>query len=169
MLITRTLFRLVPMLGQCLNTRAVLSPALHQCCSVTQYQEVGIPCAPPRRYFSEQAQVNPANLSRTQRLKLLLKDYGPLAMGLYLTIGFISIGACYAVIRVGVNVEGILNYFGMEVSKKTAGFSTLAVAYLMHKLLFPVRIGLTVGGVPMIARYLRKKGWMKPKISKQIK
>ena len=166
MLITRTLFRWIPILGNCLRSRAILSPALFQSCGVTHYKEVGRTDMLHRRHFSEQTQ---ANLSRTQRLKLLIKEYGPLAMGLYLTIGFISIGACYAVISVGVNVEGILNYFGMEVSKKTAGFSTLAVAYLMHKLLFPLRIGLTLGGVPVIARYLRKKGWMKPGMSRKIK
>ena len=123
---------------------------------------------PGVRPFSEQVAA-PLKLSRTQKFKVLVKEYGPLAMGLYLTIGFISIGACYAVISVGVNVEGILNYFGMEVSKKTAGFSTLAIAYLMHKLFLPLRIGLTIGGVPVIARYLRRKGWMKPSSGKQKK
>ena len=165
MLLTRTLFRWVPILGRCPNVR----PALPQSCSITQYREMCSACIVSKRHFSVQPQATAVSLSRTQRLKLLLKEYGPLAMGLYLTIGFISMGTCYSIIRVGVNVEGMLNYFGMEVSKKTAGFSMLAVSYLMHKLLLPLRIGLTIGGVPVIARYLRKRGWMKPSASKIVK
>ncbi|KAI6651488.1 hypothetical protein LOD99_5096 [Oopsacas minuta] len=163
MLISR--IRWIPILSNSLKSKITLfSPTLTHCCSITRYQPSILPIPPHSRSFSNQQ--TEKNMTRTQKLKVLLKEYGPLAMGLYLTIGCISLGTCYAVIHVGVNVEGVLNYFGMEVSQKTAGFSTLAAAYLLHKLLLPFRLGITIGGVPVIARYLRKLGWMKPSIKK---
>ena len=159
MLVNRLINRVAPALCNSLKSNVTLSPTIRtQSRSIASYQP-NRQSIPHNRHLSQQPEVN---VSRTQRLKLLIKEYGPLAMGLYLTIGFISIGTCYAIINVGVNVEGVLDYFGMEVSKKTAGFSTLAAAYLVHKLLLPFRIGMTIGGVPPLARYLRKIGWMKP-------
>lgn len=39
--------------------------------------------------------------------------------------------------------------------------SNFVVAYALHKMLAPVRIGITLAAVPVIVRYLRKIGFLK--------
>lgn len=48
--------------------------------------------------------------------------------------------------------------------------STFLVAYAIHKLFAPVRISITLGFTPIIVRYLRRKGILKPpKVPKKPK
>jgi hypothetical protein len=52
---------------------------------------------------------------------------------------------------------------GGEVAAEASSF---VVAYAFHKMLAPVRIGITLAAVPVIVRYLRKIGVLKiPKSS----
>jgi len=39
--------------------------------------------------------------------------------------------------------------------------SNFVIAYALHKILAPVRIGITLAAVPVIVRYLRKMGVLK--------
>ena len=56
------------------------------------------------------------------------------------------------------------------VQKIMVNSSTFAVAYSIHKLLAPVRLGLTMSVVPFLVHYLRRKGILKhPDIAKKIK
>ena len=48
----------------------------------------------------------------------------------------------------------------MDTNYKTA--STLAIAYILHKVFMPVRAAITITSIPFIVRYLRAKGFMKP-------
>ena len=61
----------------------------------------------------------------------------------------------------GLDVEKVLKYVHVEASTTSKGASTLAVAYVIHKVLLPVRATITVVSVPVIVRQLRARGWMK--------
>lgn len=50
------------------------------------------------------------------------------------------------------------NIGGGEVAAEASNF---VVAYALHKMLAPVRIGITLAAVPVIVRYLRKIGFLK--------
>lgn len=47
-------------------------------------------------------------------------------------------------------------------SKAGAGAGTFVIAYAIHKVFAPVRISITLGATPLIVRYLRRKGILKP-------
>lgn len=50
-------------------------------------------------------------------------------------------------------------------SKAGAGAGTFVIAYAIHKVFAPVRISITLGATPLIVRYLRRKGILKPPAS----
>lgn len=50
-------------------------------------------------------------------------------------------------------------------SKAGAGAGTFVIAYAIHKVFAPVRISITLGATPLIVRYLRRKGILKPPVS----
>jgi hypothetical protein len=66
----------------------------------------------------------------------------------------------------GLDVDKVLNYFNFESSGAKKGASTLAIAYVFHKFLLPLRATLTIVGVPVIVRQLRARGWMKGAVSR---
>jgi hypothetical protein len=47
---------------------------------------------------------------------------------------------------------------GGEVAAEASSF---VIAYALHKMLAPVRIGITLAAAPVIVRYLRKIGLLK--------
>lgn len=55
------------------------------------------------------------------------------------------------------------------VQKIMVNSSTFAVAYGVHKLMAPIRLGITMTVVPFLVRFLRRKGILKhPDISKKL-
>ena len=67
----------------------------------------------------------------------------------------------------GVDVGKVLEYFNVQSSAASKGASTFAVAYVLHKMLLPLRAAITVGAVPLIVRWLRTRGWIKT-VVKQV-
>ena len=65
----------------------------------------------------------------------------------------------------GLDVVGALQSLGVAESllqsKLAAGAGTFVVAYAVHKVFAPVRIGITLTATPFIVRYLRKIGFLK--------
>ena len=61
-------------------------------------------------------------------------------------------------------MEKLFVYFNINIDSigvgKTA--STMGVAYILHKVFMPVRAFITISSVPLIVRYLRAKGIMRP-------
>lgn len=87
-------------------------------------------------------------------------------------ISLISVGTCYFLVSSGLDVEVVLKYFNVESSGAKKGASTFAIAYLLHKVLLPLRATITIVSVPVIVRQLRARGWMKAaarKISETVK
>lgn len=64
----------------------------------------------------------------------------------------------------GIDVISVLEYLGWNSetsslsSNMTSGAGTFVVAYSIHKLFAPIRIGITVASAPFIVRFLRSRG-----------
>ncbi|XP_064393262.1 protein FAM210B, mitochondrial-like [Halichondria panicea] len=101
--------------------------------------------------------------SNREKVKLLVKEYGPVGFAFYMGVSFTSLGTCYVLVSNGLDVERVLTYLNVTTSGTSKGASTFAIAYVLHKVLLPLRAAVTVGGLPLVVRRLRSMGWMKPK------
>lgn len=99
--------------------------------------------------------------SNTERIKVVLKEYGSVAIVFHTVMSLCSLGTCYLIVNSGVDVGKVLEYFNVQSSATSKGASTFAVAYILHKMLLPLRAGITVAAVPLIVRWLRARGWVK--------
>lgn len=63
----------------------------------------------------------------------------------------------------GLNVDTILNYLKLDnlSCKATTNAGSFLVAYAIHKVFAPVRIGITLTATPFIVKHLRKMGILK--------
>ncbi|XP_076113015.1 uncharacterized protein LOC143080836 isoform X1 [Mytilus galloprovincialis] len=118
-----------------------------------------------------QSQTNPGKLSNKDRLKRAVKEYGSTVIVFHVGISVISLGGFYLAVSSGIDMVSLLTKIGVGESllqsKLTTGASTFVVAYAVHKVFAPVRIAITLTSVPLIVRYLRRIGFLKPpKISK---
>ncbi|KAL7739584.1 hypothetical protein ACLKA6_002161 [Drosophila palustris] len=105
-------------------------------------------------------------LSKKEQLKRAFKDYGATIVAFHVGISLISLGGFYMLISSGVNMVPLLEFLGIESSalvEKIAVGSTFVTAYTVHKVFAPVRISITLGSTPFIVRFLRARGFMKPK------
>lgn len=105
-------------------------------------------------------------LTRGQKLQKAVKEYGSTVMVFHVTISLISLGTFYLAVSSGIDMGNIMSYFdvgdNIQQSQVVAGASTFVVAYAIHKVFAPVRIGITLSATPFIVRYLRLKGILKP-------
>ncbi|CAG8750737.1 19670_t:CDS:1, partial [Dentiscutata erythropus] len=121
------------------------------------------------------------HLSMTARLKQLTRQYGASAIAVYFIISTIDLGLTFILIHSG-GVERVKmieewfteNFGGWIVLKKKIQHDqpknnvtwhfppwtgTFVIAYGIHKVLFPFRLGLTAALTPPLVRKLRKMGW----------
>lgn len=105
-------------------------------------------------------------LTRGQKLQKAVKEYGSTVMVFHVTISLISLGTFYLAVSSGIDMGNIMSYFDVgdkiQQSQLVAGASTFVVAYAIHKVFAPLRIGITLSATPFIVRYLRLKGILKP-------
>ncbi|KAL4698662.1 hypothetical protein H8959_011319 [Pygathrix nigripes] len=84
--------------------------------------------------------------SKSQQLKKIFQ-YGTVGVSLYTGISLISLGIFYMVVSSGVDMSAVPLKLGFKESlvqsKMAAGTSTFVVAYAIHKLFAPLRIGIT--------------------------
>ncbi len=73
--------------------------------------------------------------------KSIMADYGPIALGVYLTIFVIVLTAAWLGIRLGWRPESAVGSVG-----------SFTAAYLITKLTQPLRIGATLLLTPIVAR-----------------
>lgn len=78
-----------------------------------------------------------------ERLKKLFTEYGPIALGIYLTTFALSMIGFSAAINFGWQVEG-----------GAAQAGTVGLAYVATQAIKPLRIGLTLGLTPVVAAAL---------------
>jgi hypothetical protein len=94
----------------------------------------------------------------TSRLKELVARYGKIALAVHVGTGLCSLGTCYAAVRYGVDLPAMASSIGipLDQSKLASESGSFVVAYVVHKALAPVRIGITVGLTPIIAQRLKR-------------
>nr|CAG8495430.1 10970_t:CDS:2 [Entrophospora candida] len=87
----------------------------------------------------------------TAKFKELTKQYGTSALAVYFIISTIDLGATFILIQSG----------GAERVKKIENWciENFVIAYGIHKLLLPLRLGLTVAITPSVVKKLRNMGW----------
>lgn len=105
-------------------------------------------------------------LSKKEQLKRAFKEYGGTIVAFHVGISLISLGGFYALVSSGINFVPVLEFLGIAssaIAEKVATGSTFVVAYAVHKVFAPARISITLGSAPFIVRYLRSKGFLKPK------
>ncbi|KAK9879795.1 hypothetical protein WA026_006855 [Henosepilachna vigintioctopunctata] len=78
-------------------------------------------------------------LSRKDQLKKAVKDYGSTVVVFHITISLASLGFFYVLVSSGIDMEEIMNYFGVHL-KFAQNAGTFVTAYAIHKLFAPVRI-----------------------------
>uniref|UniRef100_A0AAG5CWP5 DUF1279 domain-containing protein n=1 Tax=Anopheles atroparvus TaxID=41427 RepID=A0AAG5CWP5_ANOAO len=107
-----------------------------------------------------------APVSRKDRLKKAIKEYGSTVLVFHVSISLVSLGTCYLLVSSGIDMVSLLDRMGWGdsalASKVGAGAGTFVIAYAIHKVFAPVRISITLGATPLIVRYLRRKGILKP-------
>jgi len=105
--------------------------------------------------------------SQKDKLKRAVKEYGSTVIVFHVSLALTSLGFFYLLVSSGVDVVGLMRSAGIGESilqsKLAAGTSTFVVAYAVHKVFAPVRIATTLTATPLIVRYLRKVGFLKPK------
>ncbi|XP_052898215.1 uncharacterized protein LOC128304989 isoform X2 [Anopheles moucheti] len=105
-------------------------------------------------------------VSRKDRLKKAIKEYGSTVLVFHVSISLVSLGTCYLLVSSGIDIVSLLDRMGWGdsalASKAGAGAGTFVIAYAIHKVFAPVRISITLGATPLIVRYLRRKGILKP-------
>jgi hypothetical protein len=122
--------------------------------SITLYASVDPPTDTTSKKTSRKE--TRSNLAR------ILREYGSVAVAFHLTMSLSVLSVCYLVVKSGVDVENFLKYFNIDSSRYSTA-STFAVAYIIYKILLPLRATVTITTVPFIVRHLRARGYMKPR------
>ncbi|XP_032667601.1 uncharacterized protein LOC116842461 [Odontomachus brunneus] len=103
-------------------------------------------------------------MSKRDRFRLMLKDYGGTMLVFHITISLISLGACYMVVVSGVDVTPFVQKItggNEEVDTLLKTSTDFVIAYTVHKMFAPVRLSMTFGVTPLLVRYLRRIGLLK--------
>lgn len=125
------------------------------------------------------------------RLRELFSKYGKVGLGVHMSVSAISIASLYVAIQNNVDVESLLAKIGLHSHSKEvlveesgavneemqsqnpkkgkletselikSGGGALALAVLCNKALFPVRVPITIGLTPPIARFLARRRLIK--------
>ncbi|KAA0201503.1 hypothetical protein HAZT_HAZT003753 [Hyalella azteca] len=138
-------------------------------------------------------------LTSGQKIKRAVKEYGAAVIVFHVTISLASLGFFYLLVSSGVDMEGLIQRLGIDLSDAAdassamtspaddvsvegddviagadasnnthtggklstagnvaAGVSTFVVAYAIHKVFAPARVGITLSVVPFAVRYYRR-------------
>ncbi|KAL3637357.1 hypothetical protein CASFOL_019656 [Castilleja foliolosa] len=117
------------------------------------------------------------------KFKELVKKYGKIGLGVHFSVSAASITGLYVAVKNNVDVEMMLEKVGLpslakekdtkssdvpsenernrttELAASSGG--ALALAVLLNKALFPVRVPITLALTPPIARFLAKRNLFK--------
>ncbi|XP_059482201.1 protein FAM210A-like isoform X2 [Neocloeon triangulifer] len=97
-------------------------------------------------------------LSRKERFKRAVKEYGATLIVFHVSISLLSLGGCYTAVSSGLDLAAAVQRLGLEISTPSlASAGTFVVAYAVHKVFAPVRISITLAAVPLLVKYFRVK------------
>ena len=86
------------------------------------------------------------------KLRKFFDEYGKLGIGVYLGISIISISSFYSAIRLGFDMNSLLEKFNLQDNKLVSKAGPFALAYGIHKIFAPVRIFLAFVITPVIKK-----------------
>ncbi|EFN87643.1 uncharacterized protein LOC105192611 isoform X3 [Harpegnathos saltator] len=121
----------------------------------------------PKDGVKDQATAAPSAtlaMSKRDRFRLMLRDYGGTMMAFHITISLMSLGACYMVVVSGVDVTPLVEKLtggNEEVDSVIKTSTDFVIAYTVHKLFAPVRLSVTLAATPLLVKYLRRIGLLK--------
>ena len=96
------------------------------------------------KYFSTQPEKS--------KLRKFYDEYGKLGIGVYLGISVISVSSIYTSIKLGVDVNSILEKFNLQDNKLVSKAGPFALAYGIHKIFAPARLLLAFIITPVIKK-----------------
>lgn len=105
-----------------------------------------------------------APVSRKERWKHAIKEYGSAMVAFHVVLSISSFGLCYGLVSSGIDMVAIAETLGFNVdsqwvnSKLASGSGTVVLAYAVHKLFTPLRMGITLTTAPILVRWLRRNG-----------
>ncbi|HYI01182.1 MAG TPA: DUF1279 domain-containing protein [Hyalangium sp.] len=97
-----------------------------------------------------------------ERFKRLMKDYGPVALLVYLSTFLVSMTVFTIVIQVGFDLKALGERFGVQLDGTSGLMGTLGAAWVLSKVIQVPRIFATlaltpiVGRIPVVTRLLRR-------------
>ncbi|EFA03673.1 Protein FAM210B-like Protein [Tribolium castaneum] len=106
-----------------------------------------------------------APTSIKDKLKKAVAEYGSTVIVFHVGISLVSLGVCYVLVSSGLDAPKLIQSVGISgetATKVATNAGTFAVAYAVHKVFAPVRLGITLTATPFIVRYLRQVGLLKP-------
>lgn len=100
----------------------------------------------------------------------MIQKYGVVALITYNSFGLVSLGLCYSAVHFGIDTRPFISVIkdyapflipkSSENTKVHSFFVTeLILAYALHKVLFPIRIALTISTTPLVGRKFAELGW----------
>lgn len=116
---------------------------------------------------SKKSQNNSEKLSIMQRFKKTYKEHGLVLVVVHCVIGWpFWYGLCFSVAYCGLDVVPYLEYCNFPDSWvdpfRSGHLGTVAVMFLLMKLLSPIRYSSTVYGTRLVIKYMHKSGRFKP-------
>ncbi|KAL6196216.1 hypothetical protein ACLB2K_031831 [Fragaria x ananassa] len=94
--------------------------------------------------------------SKGDEAKELLAKYGGAYLATSITLSIISFSLCYVLISAGVDVQALLQKFGISSNEAGEKVGTFALAYAAHKAASPIRFPPTVALTPVVASWIGK-------------
>ncbi|KRX03731.1 hypothetical protein PPERSA_04239 [Pseudocohnilembus persalinus] len=97
-------------------------------------------------------------LSSTQKIKNMVKLYGGLGIATHTVLSLTSLGCTYALVSYGIDVQNLVYKLGFNVKlgDNQQMMSDFALAYVVHKATMPIRVPITLGVVPIVAKILKR-------------
>lgn len=86
------------------------------------------------------------------KLRKFFDAYGKLGIGVYLGISVISVSSFYTAIKLGVDLNSLLEKFNLQDNKLVSKAGPFALAYGIHKLFAPLRLLLAFLITPIIKK-----------------
>ena len=101
------------------------------------------------------------------RFKALIRDYGVTAVVFHVTISLVSLGICWLLVNSSLPMEDIFVWLGIHqklgsLTEAASASTNFVVAYALHKSFALVRLSITAACVPILVKFLRSKGIIKP-------
>ena len=90
------------------------------------------------------------------KLKELFKKYGACGAFVYAGISLADFSFFYGLLSAGVDINGIVESLGFSLVGKSEKGITIAVAYAIHKIILPIRLGLAVYITPKVQPHYNK-------------